>query len=55
MGIPRRHWKGNRGLLRVPHSLDEGQPEILSLFISIWGYLASVYNRYRRERWKNPA
>ena len=55
MGIPQRFWKGNRYLPRVSYSLDKGQPEILSLFISIWGYLWGVYNRYRRERWKSPA
>ena len=34
--------KDHRYLTRVFYSLDEGQSEILSLFISIWGYLWGV-------------
>ena len=34
--------KGHRYLPHVSYSLDEGQSEILSLFISIWGYLWGI-------------
>ena len=33
MGIPRRFWKGNRYLLRVSHSLDEGRAERRQAFL----------------------
>ena len=40
--FPIHRMKDDRYSPRVSHSLDEGRPEILSLFISIWGYLWGV-------------